>query len=206
MSPRRVVGLAYLLLAALPAACKQPPQPTPAPSRRSAGTNYELQDVSFKYEFSSRADETFLRVHEAMRAVSIGFAVHAVAQVSALLHDVVTMKEKQRLLGVGGCIDEALYSYYIWEASLYFKTIATTSGRDIENLMDGMHAQQKLWKRMRNPLFVQTALMLLGILWRVKKEWMLNAAGVVVHWLHLPGKLPVLDRLLLCKGALVCDA
>ena len=145
-----------------------PEQGAQATKDYELGTSgYELQDASFAYEFSPKANRAFNASAASMRAVALGFLVHAVVETINVLTTACLTSNAAALLELGGCIDELAYAYLINEASFYFVSVAQTSGRDIENLMDGFRETNKFWIRMRKPLVVKSALMLLQIVWRL---------------------------------------
>lgn len=128
---------------------------------------YQLQDKSFQYEFSPKANQIFRASTASMRAVALGFLVHSLIEMINVFLTVALTQNAGGLAELGGCIDELVYAYLINEASSYFESVVQTSGRDIENLMDGIREQNKFWMRMRNPLIVKSLLMLLQIMWKL---------------------------------------
>ena len=141
--------------------CLRPSSRLPVPK-----ASYELVAPAFQYEFSERADATFNETATAMRVCAAGFAVHALVQATTVLYVTLSEKSPVRLLGLGGCIDEAVYAWLIYVAAAHFNAIATSKGRDIENLMTGVQEQTKLWTKMQKPLFVQASLMVLGLVYQ----------------------------------------
>ena len=83
-----------------------------------------------------------------------------------MLYVALSEKSPVRLLGLGGCVDEAVYAWLINVAAAHFNAVATSKGRDIENLMTGVQEQTKLWTKMQKPLFVQATLMILGLVYQ----------------------------------------
>ena len=138
---------------------------------------YELMAPSFAYEFSEKADKAFNATSSAMRAVSLGFMLHSIVEGVGVLVRTHLSGEVGTLLQFGNVVDEAVYAYLIYQASYYFNAVAKSQGRDIENLMDGVREQTLLWRRMRKPLFVKSALMVLQLSWMLYSRAFLKDAS-----------------------------
>ena len=147
------------------------PKPISLPSGGAASKSLEAPPSPGSYEFS---------------AVALGFAVHAIVQAVEIIFFVLIHGNARHILRLGGCLDEAFYGYCIWAASGHFNVIATTRGRDIENLMDGVDEQTRLWRRMRRPLFVKSGIMLLELLYSLNENRCNSAAraaiGAAPNW------------------------
>lgn len=147
---------------------------------------YELMAPSFRYEFSAKADEYFNMTCTAMRAAAYGFLAHATVESLSVLLEVYFTRKTATLLQLGSCIDELIYAFLILQASTHFRAIVQSQGRDIENLMDGIRQQTRLWARMCKPLFLKTLLIVLHMAWRIYSRVCLADAApqtILLPWI-----------------------
>ena len=139
---------------------------------------YQLQSRQYAYEFSERADSAFNATSSSMKVAAAGFLLHSVMQAAGVLLHTWYERDAWTLFELGGCLDELAYAYFVHQASDYFRAIATSRGADVENLMDGINAQRRLWRKMQKPLIVKSLTMLMHMVWRVYSHVKHNDASM----------------------------
>ena len=146
---------------------------------KEGGTErYVLQSRQYAYEFSERADATFNATSTSMKVCAAGFLLHSAMQAAGVLLHTWYERDVWTLFELGGCLDELAYAYFVHQASGYFRAIASSRGHDVENLMDGIKAQRRLWRKMQKPLIVKSLTMFMHMVWRVYSHAKHNDASM----------------------------
>ena len=110
-------------------------------------------------DFSDPNDEfQFGRVVRLSRQVAMLFLGHAVAEALLVCRAALHTGSPVLLTGLGQCVDEVWYAYFILGASTAFEAIAADEGSDHDNLMSAIQKLSFLWNRFRVPMLVKTLL------------------------------------------------